>query len=334
MALRPGTGCASGHTSGICSSSARSSTAPRCAARSRAPGRASPTAGCQRTSAKRWSTRSAARYVHGDARSKKKLTRGRTGGACASARAARRSASEMSSPMSCRTPERLDRSWAATQRAPEPCGRSMSRNSGEHMLRTGPSGCAQVPVRGLSLTRPGRRPVPRSPQPSRSARHRHHTTPQASPLQPVGSGRAGAGSGGRQVDAADRPRPGRRPAALRRAAARAAGDLDRAAALAAEPDGGRRAAHAPALPRGAAARGLRADRARPRPAARGRRPRPLGLPLGLGPAAPGRGDRRRRDPALRSGPRRPARSCGARSSCGSPTGRAPASTSCTSRTRA
>ena len=288
-------------------------------------------AGCQRTSAKRRSTRSAARYVHGEARSKKKLTRGRVGGACASARAARRSASEISSPMSSRTPERSIRSWAATQARPEACGLLDGPNFRRTYVEnwtirvcTGSGGWSILDVRREVHA------VPRYQE----APHRHDTAPQAPPLQPVGSRRAGAGSGGRQVDAADRPRPGRRPAALRRAAARAAGHLDRAAALAAEPDGGRRAAHAPALPRGPAARGLRADRARPRPAARGRCAGPLGLPLGLGPAAPGRGDRRRRHPALRPGPRRSARSCGGRSSCGSPTGRAPACTSCTSRTRA
>ena len=85
------------------------------------------------------------------------------------------------------------------------------------------------------------------------------------------------------------------PAALRRAAARAARHLDRAAALAAEPDGRRRPAHPPALPRGAAARGLRADRALARADAGARRARALGLRLGLERPAPGRGRQHRRD---------------------------------------
>ena len=59
------------------------------------------------------------------------------------------------------------------------------------------------------------------------------------------------------------------------------GHLDRAAALAAEPHGRRRPADPPALPRGAAARGLRADRARPGADAGPRRARPLGLRVGV-----------------------------------------------------
>ena len=92
-----------------------------------------------------------------------------------------------------------------------------------------------------------------------------------------------------------------RPAALRRAAARPAGHLDRAAALAAESHGRRRPAHAPALPRGAAARRLRADPALIRAARRARRADPLGPALDLEPAARGRGDRHRGDPARRPG---------------------------------
>ena len=90
------------------------------------------------------------------------------------------------------------------------------------------------------------------------------------------------------------------PAPLRGAAARAARHLDRAAALAAEPDGRRRPADPPALPRGPAARRLRADRARPRPAARRRRARRAG-------ATAGRGARR-----ARARPSTSARSCAAR----------------------
>ena len=59
------------------------------------------------------------------------------------------------------------------------------------------------------------------------------------------------------------------------------GHLDRAAALAAEPHGRRRPAHPPALPRGAAARGLRAHRALARADAGARRARALGLRLDL-----------------------------------------------------
>src|SRR4029079_1115095 len=107
----------------------------------------------------------------------------------------------------------------------------------------------------------------------------------------------------RQVDPAHRARPRRRPSPVRGAPARAARDLDRAAAFAAEPDGGRRPAHPPAVPRGAATRGLRADRARTRPAPRHRRPWPLGIPLGLGSPPSRRGDRRRCDPAVHARPR-------------------------------
>ena len=121
------------------------------------------------------------------------------------------------------------------------------------------------------------------------------TAPQASPLRPVVARRPRARPRRRQVDAADHPRPRRRPAPVRRAAARAARHLDRAAALAPEPHGRRRPAHPPALPRGAAARGLRADRALARADAGARRARPLGLRLDLGRAAPGRGRQRRRD---------------------------------------
>ena len=85
------------------------------------------------------------------------------------------------------------------------------------------------------------------------------------------------------------------PAPLRRAAAGAARDLDRAAALAPEPHGRRRAAHPPALPRGAAARRLRADRALARADARARRARALGLRLDVDRPAPGRGRQPRRD---------------------------------------
>ena len=62
------------------------------------------------------------------------------------------------------------------------------------------------------------------------------------------------------------------------------GHLDRAAALATEPHGRRRDAHPQALPRGPAARRLRADRARPRADADSRRARPLGLRVGVEPA--------------------------------------------------
>ena len=74
------------------------------------------------------------------------------------------------------------------------------------------------------------------------------------------------------------------PAPLRRAPARAPGHLDRAAALAPEPHGRRRPAHPPALPRGAAARRLRADRALARADARARRARPAGATTGRGRA--------------------------------------------------
>src|SRR4051794_16177447 len=117
----------------------------------------------------------------------------------------------------------------------------------------------------------------------------------------MGAGRPCPRPRRRQVDPAHRARSRRRPAPLRRAPARAAGNLDGAAAFAAEPHGRRRSAHPPAVSRGAAARGLRADRARARPAPRHRRPGPLGLPLGLGAAPSRRSDRRRRDPALRPG---------------------------------
>ena len=67
------------------------------------------------------------------------------------------------------------------------------------------------------------------------------------------------------------------------------GHLDRAAALATEPHGRRRHAHPQALPRGTAARRLRADRARPRADAGSRRAGPLGLRVGLEHAAHHRG---------------------------------------------
>ena len=73
------------------------------------------------------------------------------------------------------------------------------------------------------------------------------------------------------------------------------GHLDRAAALAPQPDGRRRAAHAPALPRGPAARRLRADRALARPDAGARRARAVGLRLDVDRAARRRGRQRRRD---------------------------------------
>src|SRR4051794_39338007 len=63
-----------------------------------------------------------------------------------------------------------------------------------------------------------------------------HTSPQTPPIRPVGSGRPSAGSGGRQMDAPHRARPGRRAAPLRRVAAGAARHLDRAASLAAQSD--------------------------------------------------------------------------------------------------
>ena len=278
---------------------------PRCAATSRAARAGpSPTAGCQRTSAKRRSTRSAARYVHGDARSKKKLTRGRAGGACASARAARRSASEMSSPMSFRTPEArsvmgCNAGGRRTLRLfDDPkFGRTYVENWTIRVC-TGSGTWSIVDVRREAHARspPTRRPpIATTPPPKRHPYNQW--APDARALDLVGDKwtllivRDLAGGPRRFVEL-QRVLPGH---------------LHRAAALPAEPDGGRRAAHAPALPRGPAARGLRADRARPRPAARRRRPRPLGLPLGLGPAAPGRGDRRRRHPALRAGPRRAAR---------------------------
>ena len=136
----------------------------------------------------------------------------------------------------------------------------------------------------------------------------HRPSPQASPVQPVGPRRSGAGPGGRQVDPPDHPRPRRRSPPVRRAPARPPRHLDRAAPLPAEPHGRRRAADPPALPRGAAARGLRAHRARPRPAAGHRRPRGLGFRVGVGPAERRRGDRHRRDlprPSPGSSARRP-----------------------------
>ena len=72
------------------------------------------------------------------------------------------------------------------------------------------------------------------------------------------------------------------------------GHLDRAAAVAPQPHGRRRPADAPALPRGAAARRLRADRALARADARARRARALGLRLDLDRPAPGRGRQHRR----------------------------------------
>ena len=73
------------------------------------------------------------------------------------------------------------------------------------------------------------------------------------------------------------------------------GHLDRAAALAPEPHGRRRPADAPALPRGAAARRLRADRALARADAGARRARAVGLRLDVDAAARRRGRQRRRD---------------------------------------
>ena len=148
----------------------------------------------------------------------------------------------------------------------------------------------QPPEKGLSCghrDNPGRG--------SSGGRHPARPAPQAPSLRSVVARRPRAGPRGRQVDAADHPRSRGRPAALRGAPARAPGHLDRAAALAPEPDGGRRPAHAPALPRGAAARGLRADRALARADARARRARALGLRLDVGRPAPGRGRQHRRD---------------------------------------
>ena len=102
------------------------------------------------------------------------------------------------------------------------------------------------------------------------------------------------------MDAADRPRPRRRPAPVRRAPARASGYLDRAAPLAAEPDGRRRHAHPQALPRGSATRRLRAHRARSGADADPRRARPLGLRVGLEPAPRLGVGRPRRDLQARS----------------------------------
>ena len=107
------------------------------------------------------------------------------------------------------------------------------------------------------------------------------------------------------MDIADRPRPRRRAPAVRRAAAGPARHLDRAAPLATEPHGCRRDAHPQALPRGAAAGRLRADRARSGTDADSRRARSLGLRLGVERSALRRGRRHRRDLQTRAGARAP-----------------------------
>ena len=124
IAACPDIGHPSGQTSGRRSSSARRSAASRRAtsrgsAAVRPPSRISPVAGRQRPPGSMRSARSAARYVHGETRSKKNVTRGRPGPrtagsgvaeTAAGARLARRSIREMTSPID-RWNAARDRIW-------------------------------------------------------------------------------------------------------------------------------------------------------------------------------------------------------------------------------